>query len=207
MAREPYRAEACPGDINVANHPGVRSAYSNYGNQRLLRNIARYASLVLRSEHRISCTEHRRAGWDKARGRRPRLRDNWHFSASRFPRGTRHITDDCNCYGPAPRWTCESTRVTSGRSYWIPICIRSEEHTSELQSRFDLVCRLLLEKITVALAARGQRADLALARGERGRAVDRRPARSQPGGHELPARPLGQRRRPGPVGRGDPGPQ
>src|SRR5207249_9875599 len=26
------------------------------------------------------------------------------------------------------------------------ICLRSEEHTSELQSRFDLVCRLLLEK-------------------------------------------------------------
>src|SRR5699024_12797999 len=26
------------------------------------------------------------------------------------------------------------------------ILIRSEEHTSELQSRFDLVCRLLLEK-------------------------------------------------------------
>src|SRR5207249_9701723 len=25
-------------------------------------------------------------------------------------------------------------------------CARSEEHTSELQSRFDLVCRLLLEK-------------------------------------------------------------
>src|SRR5699024_12195384 len=26
---------------------------------------------------------------------------------------------------------------------------RSEEHTSELQSRFDLVCRLLLEKTTL----------------------------------------------------------
>src|SRR2546428_10023008 len=26
------------------------------------------------------------------------------------------------------------------------ICLRSEEHTSELQSRSDLVCRLLLEK-------------------------------------------------------------
>src|SRR5437868_9927074 len=26
------------------------------------------------------------------------------------------------------------------------VCLRSEEHTSELQSRFDLVCRLLLEK-------------------------------------------------------------
>src|SRR5438067_4926318 len=27
-----------------------------------------------------------------------------------------------------------------------PNLLRSEEHTSELQSRFDLVCRLLLEK-------------------------------------------------------------
>src|SRR5438067_9613127 len=27
-----------------------------------------------------------------------------------------------------------------------PVEVRSEEHTSELQSRFDLVCRLLLEK-------------------------------------------------------------
>src|SRR5699024_12475305 len=27
-----------------------------------------------------------------------------------------------------------------------PVLVRSEEHTSELQSRFDLVCRLLLEK-------------------------------------------------------------
>src|SRR5437868_11425806 len=29
---------------------------------------------------------------------------------------------------------------------WRPEVGRSEEHTSELQSRFDLVCRLLLEK-------------------------------------------------------------
>src|SRR5699024_11448919 len=28
----------------------------------------------------------------------------------------------------------------------LPLESRSEEHTSELQSRFDLVCRLLLEK-------------------------------------------------------------
>src|SRR5699024_12148377 len=27
-----------------------------------------------------------------------------------------------------------------------PLNLRSEEHTSELQSRFDIVCRLLLEK-------------------------------------------------------------
>src|SRR5699024_11590966 len=30
--------------------------------------------------------------------------------------------------------------------YISSVEIRSEEHTSELQSRFDLVCRLLLEK-------------------------------------------------------------
>src|SRR5438067_6126098 len=29
---------------------------------------------------------------------------------------------------------------------WTSGSFRSEEHTSELQSRFDLVCRLLLEK-------------------------------------------------------------
>src|SRR5438067_10388985 len=42
--------------------------------------------------------------------------------------------------GPAPRSPVSpSRRRSNGRS-------RSEEHTSELQSRFDLVCRLLLEK-------------------------------------------------------------
>src|SRR5699024_11496625 len=33
--------------------------------------------------------------------------------------------------------------------------IRSEEHTSELQSRFDLVCRLLLEKKSIHHRVRG----------------------------------------------------
>src|SRR6266513_5460270 len=37
--------------------------------------------------------------------------------------------------------------IATGIHYPIPIHLqRSEEHTSELQSRFDLVCRLLLEK-------------------------------------------------------------
>src|SRR5437868_14095985 len=36
-------------------------------------------------------------------------------------------------------------RSQRARSFWRAIP-RSEEHTSELQSRFDLVCRLLLEK-------------------------------------------------------------
>src|SRR5699024_12102323 len=36
--------------------------------------------------------------------------------------------------------------VTNKSGFLYSELIRSEEHTSELQSRFDLVCRLLLEK-------------------------------------------------------------
>ena len=37
----------------------------------------------------------------------------------------------------------QGTGAQRGRGAFLP---RSEEHTSELQSRFDLVCRPLLEK-------------------------------------------------------------
>src|SRR5438552_7756716 len=43
-----------------------------------------------------------------------------------------------------PAWTASSSAI---RSAW---CCRSEEHTSELQSPDQLVCRLLLEKQTTA---------------------------------------------------------
>src|SRR5438874_10424107 len=47
-----------------------------------------------------------------------------------------------------PRRRRKRTRFCSGRRGWHrgPAGARSEEHTSELQSRRDLVCRLLLEK-------------------------------------------------------------
>src|SRR5207249_8181379 len=44
---------------------------------------------------------------------------------------------------PPHRAYSQDTRLSTGRGWAI---MRSEEHTSELQSRFDLVCRLLLEK-------------------------------------------------------------
>src|SRR5438105_7181291 len=46
------------------------------------------------------------------------------------------------------RWrTCDLTVSSERKSRWpISRFTRSEEHTSELQSRVDLVCRLLLEK-------------------------------------------------------------
>src|SRR5690625_4735102 len=40
---------------------------------------------------------------------------------------------------------CSSSRRASARC-WAADVLRSEEHTSELQSRGHLVCRLLLEK-------------------------------------------------------------
>src|SRR5690625_6246703 len=46
--------------------------------------------------------------------------------------------------------TQEEVRAIYLERYWRPARCRSEEHTSELQSRGHLVCRLLLEKKTTA---------------------------------------------------------
>src|SRR5438067_6951430 len=43
-------------------------------------------------------------------------------------------------------WGCEMSRRYNVPVEQYDVIPRSEEHTSELQSRFDLVCRLLLEK-------------------------------------------------------------
>src|SRR5699024_12631147 len=47
------------------------------------------------------------------------------------------------CFGPGSGGACCWLFRWCSPATWFP---RSEEHTSELQSRFDLVCRLLLEK-------------------------------------------------------------
>src|SRR5690606_33035846 len=44
------------------------------------------------------------------------------------------------------RWVRDSGRVVAWSADGRPLRMRSEEHTSELQSRENLVCRLLLEK-------------------------------------------------------------
>src|SRR5690606_41705929 len=41
---------------------------------------------------------------------------------------------------------CEKQSFRTGTIHAVRTCPRSEEHTSELQSRENLVCRLLLEK-------------------------------------------------------------
>src|SRR5207249_11789169 len=56
------------------------------------------------------------------------------------PKGRRHVGP------PAHRRLPPDGGGGAGRALRARGAHRSEEHTSELQSRFDLVCRLLLEK-------------------------------------------------------------
>src|SRR5438094_7297843 len=56
-----------------------------------------------------------------------------------------HLT--CFQVGAAPRYTPWCVPSQDQRTVTAsPSATRSEEHTSELQSPYDLVCRLLLEK-------------------------------------------------------------
>src|SRR5690349_23401643 len=48
------------------------------------------------------------------------------------------------CYSQSRLWPCRNSPSITGEQSWPGS--RSEEHTSELQSRRDFVCRLLLEK-------------------------------------------------------------
>src|SRR2546429_2255882 len=49
-------------------------------------------------------------------------------------------------YAEGQRRFLESLSAYSRKYVEAPLALRSEEHTSELQSRLHLVCRLLLEK-------------------------------------------------------------
>src|SRR5690606_10545619 len=55
--------------------------------------------------------------------------------------------NDCSCIAPSiPRRNLRKGARNGGRDARAIVHLRSEEHTSELQSREKLVCRLLLEK-------------------------------------------------------------
>src|SRR5699024_12043492 len=56
------------------------------------------------------------------------------------------LTFGCDCFFQCIGYTFRYFRNVAGVLFVFLIKLRSEEHTSELQSRFDLVCRLLLEK-------------------------------------------------------------
>src|SRR5699024_11903213 len=64
-------------------------------------------------------------------GSEPRNFHRWELVHIVVSRQRRHIKN-----------SCRDTLYQNIRSHYL----RSEEHTSELQSRFEIVCRLLLEK-------------------------------------------------------------
>src|SRR5438067_9372730 len=71
---------------------------------------------------------------------------DWGALRAEFPLLDRYVYFNACSLGPLPR----SGRAALARygQDWDEqgTPVRSEEHTSELQSRFDIVCRLLLEK-------------------------------------------------------------
>src|SRR2546430_10537903 len=87
-----------------------------------------------------------------------------------FPYTTlfRSYTEPCPCLAGCwglPIWASSSTTASGRSEHWccpsfsyflsLPILRpRSEEHTSELQSQSNLVCRLLLEKKKQIIATR-----------------------------------------------------
>src|SRR5699024_12227373 len=72
-----------------------------------------------------------------------------------FVLGSPHVTCDIQCKSRLThgRAGCKDDQIVAVEAgcHEVEVSVacrntRSEEHTSELQSRFDLVCRLLLEK-------------------------------------------------------------
>src|SRR5438094_1375400 len=72
----------------------------------------------------------------------PISRCSWTPGSPRSGRPTRRRSS-ARC--PPPPRSASTCPGAASRSGWPP-ATRSEEHTSELQSPYDLVCRLLLEK-------------------------------------------------------------
>src|SRR5690606_41278786 len=66
-------------------------------------------------------------------------------SATGSPTGTRSTSRGAPRFWATPP-ACTPRAARSRLLRWPPPTTRSEEHTSELQSRENLVCRLLLEK-------------------------------------------------------------
>src|SRR5699024_11256635 len=70
----------------------------------------------------------------------------FHFTPlMRLEEPTPNIDEDTTCVVESGKCSDDATKIVKAED---KSAARSEEHTSELQSRFDIVCRLLLEKKT-----------------------------------------------------------
>src|SRR5699024_11921651 len=77
------------------------------------------------------------------------LLKTWSFDSSPYKAAGKHLIDDIIDPRDTRKFlsqTLEFACAKNGSKSERRLANRSEEHTSELQSRFDLVCGLLLEK-------------------------------------------------------------
>src|SRR3712207_7785665 len=79
---------------------------------------------------------------------------NVHESRPHVP-GQSWTSGTPSCRGEAARRQQGDHAVATALTRRAWTCLRSEEHTSELQSRQYLVCRLLLEKKKIKIENRG----------------------------------------------------
>src|SRR5699024_11661778 len=89
----------------------------------------------------------KKQGFELKRGERGS--DRKHIETAKFKKQTLEKEIDFlekNLAVKKDEWTAYSDKVKSDLEVPAKRHMRSEEHTSELQSRFDIVCRLLLEK-------------------------------------------------------------
>src|SRR6266496_4598276 len=113
-------------------------ASSSGGAGRLCLSAATGSHRARRSACRLSFRRQFRARWSTT----------WYsqafgfFDGSSLPRARMKASWTTSPASSIERPCWRTARRTRGRKNWR----RSEEHTSELQSRRDLVCRLLLEK-------------------------------------------------------------
>src|SRR2546422_5312758 len=80
-------------------------------------------------------------GWTRGSTASPTSTRGWPSTTTRSPRGAAPVRS-----GPSSPPPASTSRPSSPPTAWRRDSSRSEEHTSELQSRLHLVCRLLLEK-------------------------------------------------------------
>src|SRR6266540_6246092 len=116
-------ADTPPVPVDTINSPSLQMSAINRQNKPASMPLSKSNFTCGTSRTRNPCL----SGW----------RDNRSTLSSRSARRS----DPCGYLSRRPRSPSRPCRQTS----CCP-CSRSEEHTSELQSHHDLVCRLLLEK-------------------------------------------------------------
>src|SRR5206468_1752470 len=142
----PSRSRSNVGSAISCRAPNRRSKIVVSSNVRALSLKVGFAASYSRASPTLTGSRHASGARMRERRRQPA---NWvpksGTCAPRIYPATSQWSVSPRVISPANR-TSPSVGATDPLDVVVPLWMRSEEHTSELQSRSDLVCRLLLEK-------------------------------------------------------------